>query len=92
MTHFSHVDGFENSRFWHSSLDSQLRSSIKFLWYIFAVRSIRETFLTVDGYNMNKNQVSLAVTLWLSGVVVDRAFTSGGVDVRAEAYLSNIAA
>ena len=25
-----------------------------------------------------------AVTLWLSGVVVDRTFTSGGVDVRAQ--------
>ena len=35
---------------------------------------------------MDENQVSLAVTLWLSGVVVDRAFTSGGVDVRAQAY------
>ena len=35
---------------------------------------------------MDENQVSLAVTLWLSGVVVDRTFTSGGVDVRAQAY------
>ena len=25
VTNFSHVDGFENSRFWHSSLDRQLR-------------------------------------------------------------------
>ena len=41
-------------------------------------------FLTVDGYNMNGNQVSLGVMLWLSGVVVDRVFISGGVDVRAE--------
>ena len=30
-----------------------------------------------------ENQVSLVVTLWLSGVVVDRTFTPGGVDVCA---------
>ena len=29
-----------------------------------------------------ENQVSLAVTLWLSVVVIDRTFTSEGVDVR----------
>ena len=29
-----------------------------------------------------ESQVLLAVTLWLSGVVVDRTFTSVGVDVR----------
>ena len=27
------------------------------------------------------------VTLWLSGVVVDRTFTLGGVDMREQAYL-----
>ena len=53
---------------------------------IFRGRSIREIFLTVDGYNMNGNLVLLAVTLWLSGVVVDQAFISGGVDVRMETY------
>ena len=41
---------------------------------------------------MNRNQVSLALMLWLSGVVVDWAFISGGVDVRVEAYLLIIAA
>ena len=46
----------------------------------------------VDGYNMNGNQVSLAVMLWLSGVVVDRAFISGGLDMRAETSLLIIAA
>ena len=56
----------------------------------FVVRSIRET-LTVDGYNMNGNLVSLAVILWLSVVIVDRAFISGGVDMRAETYLLIIA-
>ena len=40
---------------------------------------------------MNENQVSLAVMLWLSGVVVNRAFTPGGVDMHAEAYLLIIA-
>ena len=44
------------------------------------VHSICEFFLTaVDGYNMNGSQVSLAVMLRLSGVVVDRAFISGRV-------------
>ena len=51
------------------------------------VRSIREIFLTVDDYNMNGNQVLLAVMLWLSEVVVDRAFISKGVDVLTETYL-----
>ena len=70
MTNFSHVDGFENSQFWHSSLDRQLHFSItlhreiftlkiirvkKILWYTFVVCSVRKIFLTVDGYNMNKN-------------------------------------
>ena len=49
-------------------------------------------FLMVDSYNMNENQVSLAVMLWLSGVVLNRAFTSGGVDVRTETYLLIITA
>ena len=40
---------------------------------------------------MNGKQVSLAVMLWLSGVVVDWAFISGGVDVRADTYLLIIA-
>ena len=56
------------------------------------VRSICEIFLTVDGYNMNENQVSLTVMLWLSGVVVDRVLISGGVDVHVETYLLIIAA
>ena len=30
-----------------------------------------------------ENQVSLAVMLWLSGVVIDQTFTLGGVDVHA---------
>ena len=51
-----------------------------------------QNFLTVDGYNMNENQVSLAVMLWLSGVVVDWVFISGDVDVCAETYLLIIAA
>ena len=42
------------------------KSSKNFSLYV-AVRPIREVFLTVDGYNMNENQVSLAVMLWLSG-------------------------
>ena len=46
----------------------------------------------VDGYNMNGNHMSLAVMLWLSGVVVDRAFILGGVDMCAEMYLLIIAA
>ena len=33
-----------------------------------------------------------AVMLWLSGVVINRTFTSGGVDVSAHAYPSIIAA
>ena len=41
---------------------------------------------------MNGNQVWLTVMLWLSGVVVDWAFTLGGVDVHAETYLLIIAA
>ena len=32
-----------------------------------------QNFLAVDVYNMNGNQVSLAVMLWLSGVVVDQS-------------------
>ena len=49
-------------------------------------------FLTVDSYIMASayyqvsGKLSLVVSLWLSGVVVDRTFTSGGVDVRAHAY------
>ena len=41
---------------------------------------------------MSGNQVWLAAMLWLPGVVVDRAFISGGVDVRAETYFLIIAA
>ena len=58
-----------------------------------------EIFLMVDGYNMAElpvlpcirieSQVSLAVTLWLSGVVVDRAFTLGGVDMRARLFIDH---
>ena len=65
------------------------------------VRSIRDTILTVDGYNITstwgvssvqpttrywESQVSLAVTLWLSGEVIDWTFTLGGEDVHAQAY------
>ena len=32
---------------------------------------------------LRESQVSLAVTLWLSGVVINQTFTSGGVDVHA---------
>ena len=42
--------------------------------------------------DMDENQVLLAITLWPSGVVIDRAFTLGGADVRAQAYLLIIAA
>ena len=45
------------------------------------VHSIHEILSTVDGCNINRYQVSLAVILWLSGVVVDQAFILGGVDV-----------
>ena len=45
------------------------------------LRSIREFFLAVECYNMNGNQVSLAVMLGLSGVVIDRVFISRGLDV-----------
>ena len=102
VTNFSHVDGFENSRFWNSSLHRQLQLLIeKFSLQnkllikrknFFAVHSIHEIFLKVDSYNMNRNQMSLAVMLWLSGVVIDQAFISGGVDVRTETYLLIIAA
>ena len=44
-------------------------------------------FLTVDDYNVNGKQVSLVVMLRLSGVVVDRTFISGGVDVRDSGQL-----
>ena len=36
-----------------------------------------------------ESQVSLAVTLWLSGVVVDLTFTPGGVDVRARLFVNH---
>ena len=45
----------------------------------------------VNGYKMNENQVLLAVMLWLSGVIVNWAFTSEGMDVCTEAYLLIIA-
>ena len=50
----------------------------------FAVRSTHKILLTVDGSTIRhrESKLSLVLTLWLSGVVVDRAFTSGGVDVR----------
>ena len=32
-------------------------------------------------------QISLAVTLWLSGVVVDWTFTPGGVDMHAHLFV-----
>ena len=41
---------------------------------------------------MNRNQVSLAVMLWLSGVVVDQIFILEGLDVCAETYLLIITA
>ena len=51
----------------------------------------------VDSYNVDEclinnqvpREVSLAVTLWLSGVVLDRTFTSGGVDVHACLFVDN---
>ena len=36
-----------------------------------------------------ESQLSLVVTLWLSGVVVDRTFTPGGVDVRARLFVDH---
>ena len=36
-----------------------------------------------------QSQVSLAVTLWLSGVVVNQTFTLGGVDVRACLFIDH---
>ena len=62
-------------------------------------------FLTVDGYNMDErlerpsvwyttwyqeSQVSLAVTLWMSGVVVDSTFTLEGVDVLARLFTRHV--
>ena len=98
MTNFLHVDGFENSRFWHSSLDRRLlcrsgnNSCKKFCGIFSRFVPSAKFFLTVDGYNMNGDQVSLAVMLWLSGVAVNLVFISGGLDVRAETYLLIIAA
>ena len=76
------MDGFENSQLCHSSLDRHLVSGLgnfhfkndlrKKNFVVYFRSSIRKKFLTVDSYNMNGNQVWLAVMLWLSGVVVDR--------------------
>ena len=51
----------------------------------------------VDSYNVDEclinnhvpGEVSLVVTLWLSGVVLDRTFTSGDVDVRGCLFVDN---
>ena len=55
----------------------------------------------VDSYMMERScrlvyypvesQLSLVVTVWLSGVVIDWTFTLGGVDVSAHTYLLIIA-
>ena len=60
----------------------------KFSWFVPSTNF----FLMFDHYNMDENQVSVAVTLWLSGVVIDQTFTSGSVDVRTQAYSFIIAA
>ena len=92
VTNFSHVDGFENSQFWNSSLHRQLRLlNEKFSLQKKLLIKHKKFFLKVDSYNMNRNQMSLGVMLWLSGVVVDQAFISGGVDVRTDTYLLIIA-
>ena len=66
---------------------------------------IPQNFLMVDSYMMDKrlerscrlvyypveSQLSLVVTVWLSGVVIDWTFTLGGVDVSAHTYLLIIA-
>ena len=36
-----------------------------------------------------ESQLSLAVMLWLSGVVVDRTFTLGGVDMSARLFVDH---
>ena len=41
----------------------------------------------VYGIWYRESQLSLVVTLWLSGVVVDRAFTSGGGDARGRLFI-----
>ena len=38
---------------------------------------------------IGESQVLLAVMLWLSGVVIDRTFTSGGVDVGARLFVDH---
>ena len=67
-----------------------------FSWFkIFAACLICEILLTVDDYNMDKrlelskhvSQVKLTATLWLSGIVVDRTFTLGGVDMCARLFV-----
>ena len=63
-------------------------------------RSIREICLTVDGCSMNERlESSWRLVYQVSGepgiagcVVVDRAFTPGSVDLRAQAYSLIIAA
>ena len=59
----------------------------------------RNTFLMVDSYTMyeclecscclvyyQESQLSLVVTLWLSGIVIDQPFALGGVDVSVHTY------
>ena len=36
-----------------------------------------------------KSRVKLAVTLWLSGIVIDWTFTLGSVDVRARLFVGH---
>ena len=66
----------------------------KFLWF----RSIREIFLTVDNCSMDERLESCwrLVYYQVSGepgiagcVVVDRAFTPGSVDLRAQALFTD---
>ena len=61
---------------------------LKISWcYIFAVRSakfyqqLRDT-IWMSAWSIPIVQVLLAVTLWLSGLVLDQTLTLGGVDVR----------
>ena len=76
----------------NKSLKNQAEYKHTVGWENFAVKIISRFVPSAKLYNMIENQVSLAVTLWLSGVFIDPAFTLGGVDVCAEAYLSIIAA
>ena len=51
-------------------------------WSVFSVQSTIST-------RYQESQLSLVVTLWLSGVVIDRKFTPGSVDVRARLFVDH---